>query len=75
MISNQSAVSSEIVRIPYFVYKKFHRYKDTRINYTNVDFSYEYFDSVNFHLISNFKRKPKKNIEGRCILISRIIEM
>ena len=60
MVSNQANVSSETIRIPYLVYKKFRRYKNTRINYTSVDVSYEFFDSVNFHLISDFKRKPKR---------------
>ena len=60
MVSNQATVSSEIVRIPHLVYRKFRRYKNTRVNYTSVDVSYEFFDSKNFHLISVFKRKPKR---------------
>ena len=60
MVSNQATVSSEIVRIPHLVYRKLRRYKNTRVNYTSVDVSYEFFDSSNFHLISDFKRKPKR---------------
>ena len=60
MVSNQATVSSEIVRIPHLVYRKFRRYKNTRVNYTSVDVSYEFFDSSNLHLISDFKRKPKR---------------